>query len=367
MKIIHFIDTKGVGGAETVMMECVKQLRDLRHDVEVWHLNSDWLASACQDAGITHRVPWWPSAYKKAYLLPFFLVLLLVQLYLHRVRVIHSHIYSAVVSIGIISPLTPAVHVGTLHDTWFLSKRTRWRRFLLRWIIRVGSKIAVISNDMRNFVSQGLNLPPETFFVVYNGTDTQRFYPADREALEANQTVRLLCVARLIPRKRIDLLIAATGELIGQGYRVTTQVVGGGELAASLGNTIVESGLDDHVFLLGEHNDIPQLLRQADVFVLPSDNEGLPCSIIEGMACGLPIVAADVGGIRELVKPDINGALFPAGELAKLVEALKPVIDHGEKRKSFGIASRAMVDQKFAARVMCEHYLDIYTHASTPI
>ena len=357
MKIIHFIDTKGVGGAETVVMECVRGLLAQHQDVEVWHLGSDWLAAACDEAGVPHRVMWWPQAYKKAFLLPLFLLLLVVQLYRYKVKVIHSHIYSAVVSIGVISPLAPVSHVGTLHDTWFLRSRGRWRRFLLRSVMAAGTKVAVISNAMRAHVAQEIGRSPDELHVVYNGTDTARYFPATEA--RTDQTVRVLCVARLIARKRIDLLIEATGRLVAAGHKLETRIVGGGELTAELQSMIDLGGLAACVELMGEQEEIPGLLRDSDIFVLPSDDEGLPCSIIEAMACGLPIIASDVGGVNELVKPGENGFLFAAGEIDELVAVLTELLNNNQ-RGGFGLSSRRMVEQEFATNVMVRHYLDLY-------
>ncbi len=358
MKIIHFIDTRGVGGAETVVMECVSGLRRQHHDVEVWHLGSDWLAQACDDAGIPHRVMWLPQAYKKSYLLPLFLLLMLVQLYRYKVNVVHSHIYSAVVSVGVVSAFASVSHVGTLHDTWFLQSRGLWRRFLSRLVMSTGTKLVVISNAMRAYIAETLGRPPDDMFVVYNGTDTDRFHPAPKPRSE--KTLRVICVARIIARKRLDLIIDATEQLVAAGRNLEVQIVGGGDLIGELQARIDRSGLTSVIELLGEQDGIPELLRDADIFVLPSDDEGLPCSIIEAMACGLPIIASDVGGVSELVKSGENGFLFTAGQVDGLVSSLNNLLNDDVQRAQFGECSRRMVLQDFSTDVMARRYFELY-------
>ena len=358
MKIVHFIDTRGVGGAETVMIQCVMGLKNFGHQVEIWHLGSAWVSESCREKGIKDRVIWAPNFYKKSYLLPVALLLLIVQSYRYRVDIIHSHIYTAVASIAVIAPFLRARHIGTLHDTWFMENRYALRKLLLRMAVFFGTKLVVISEDMRAKVENKIGIKADAMSVVYNGTDATEFVPDEK--IDRNNKTKVICVARLIPRKRIDLLLDASRELKQKGYCFDMTVVGGGELEGRLREIVSESELSDTIKLLGERKDIPLLLRSSNIFVLPSDDEGLPCSIIEAMASGLPVVASDVGGVRELVVDDENGFLFPAGNGAELFGALEKLIRDSEVQKKLGRRSREMFEQHFSTDVMASSYLEVY-------
>lgn len=358
MKIVHFIDTRGVGGAETVMIQCVMGLIDLGKDVEVWHLGSDWVSEVCKEKGITERVVWFPRLYKKSYLLPFSLLLLLLQIYRYRVDVIHSHIYTAVASVAAITPFLRARHVGTLHDTLFMKRRYLLRKMVLRLAVLSGTRLVAISEDMRARIEHKLGISGQAISVVYNGTDAREFAPAEKVINE--NKILLICVARLIAIKRIDLLLTAAQRLKMAGYSFEMVIVGGGELESELRSFVHNNELSDVVRFMGERKDIPLLLRNSNVFVLPSDDEGLPCSIIEAMASGLTVVASDVGGVRELVADNENGFLFPAGNGDRLYSTLERIIGDDQLQKKLGRRSRELFEQYFSTDVMARSYLAVY-------
>lgn len=358
MRIVHFIDTAGVGGAETVMMQCVQGLQSDGHDVEVWHIGNDWVAEQCKSKGIKVRQVWAPALYKHIYTLPLFLMLFLLQIYRYRVTVLHSHIYPAISAVAFIAIFPGFRHIGTLHDTWFLDSRFSVRRIILKYAAATGTKLIVISNAMLNEVSSRLDIKPSRFFVVYNGTDGRHYHPAEDE--NNKEIINIVSVARLITRKRMDLIIDAVRDLNSRALSLHAVIVGNGELHDKLSKMINERGLSDCVHLLGERQDIADILRHGDIFLLPSDNEGLPCSIIEAMACGLSIIATDVGGVSELVEDGKNGYLFPAGDLGELVNCIEKLAVNSKLREQFGKASRQLFEERFDTTVMVANHLKVY-------
>ena len=119
-------------------------------------------------------------------------------------------------------------------------------------------------------------------------------------------------------------------------------------------------GLSDRVRFLGEVADVPARLREAHVFVLSSRSEGLPISVLEAMAAGLPVVASDVGGLRELVAAEESGILVPAGSPALLAAALTRLVDTPELRISMGAESRRRVEASFTIERCREAHLALY-------
>jgi glycosyltransferase involved in cell wall biosynthesis len=108
--------------------------------------------------------------------------------------------------------------------------------------------------------------------------------------------------------------------------------------------------------MLGERRDVPRLLRGLDLFVLPSKNEGIPYTVLEAMAAGLPVAASRVGGHPELVEEGVTGRLFPAGDDAALAEALGSYLAAPEERAAHGAAARARVERLFGTAGMVEAY-----------
>jgi glycosyltransferase involved in cell wall biosynthesis len=112
--------------------------------------------------------------------------------------------------------------------------------------------------------------------------------------------------------------------------------------------------------LVGERDDVPGLLSDADVFVLASRSEGLPLSVIEAMAAGLPVVASDVGGLRELVRDAETGVLVPPSDATALASALRPLLADRQLRRRLGVAGRARAKALFDLSGFRRAHLELY-------
>jgi glycosyltransferase involved in cell wall biosynthesis len=114
------------------------------------------------------------------------------------------------------------------------------------------------------------------------------------------------------------------------------------------------------VYLPGQVEDVPALLRSFDFFVQPSINEGISNTILEAQSCGLGVVATNVGGNPELIEHGYNGLLVDAGNTESLAGAIESYIDNPETRRKHGDSARSMVKEKFGIGVMSEAYLSVY-------
>lgn len=153
-----------------------------------------------------------------------------------------------------------------------------------------------------------LGMHADKIMVHYTGLDQSRFVPRDRAAEKTRLGITgplILSVGALIPRKNQHLLIEALPALPG----ATLMLVGQGPNEAALLTLAIRLGVADRVHLLGNvpHDDLPALLAAADVMALVSESEGLANAWVEALACGTPIVASDVGGIRELMRSPAAG------------------------------------------------------------
>ena len=115
--------------------------------------------------------------------------------------------------------------------------------------------------------------------------------------------------------------------------------------------------------MLGARNDVPKLLKQADIFMLISDWEGLPLSILEAMRAGLPVIASDVGGVKEAVEDDVNGFLIPKGDAGLLKDRLISLLSSEELRLRMGKASRKKFQRGFTISQMVEKTISVYNSA----
>ncbi|AKT52366.1 glycosyltransferase [Arsenicicoccus sp. oral taxon 190] len=173
--------------------------------------------------------------------------------------------------------------------------------------------------------------------------------PAQPRARTASDPLRVLYVGRLVPEKGGPVLLDAVTRLREEGVPLRVRMVGAGPLHESLARTISERGLGDVVELVGPlgQEQLPDEYRQADVFCLPSFQEGLPVVLMEAMSTELPVVTTRIAGITELVVDGENGHVIPAGRADLLAQALSEVACRPELSAAQGAAGRAAVLREF--------------------
>lgn len=250
-------------------------------------------------------------------------------------------------------PAPPAVPAKGLLGT--LKSYVGWRRrFLLeKWLQgRLVHQTICVSHAIRNRLLTEYGYPQDRTDVVHNGADLRHYTRrADNlrgaEAGGRDSPVRLLCVARLSPVKRIDLLLEALAILAQSHQGWVCTVVGGGPLAQELHEQAIRLGLADKVRFTGHVSDTKAYVMQADLCILPSDQEGLPLSLAEAMAVGVPCIATDVGGTREIVLHGKTGLLVTPGATEELVAAIQHLVLHAEERRQMGEAAHEWAHQHF--------------------
>jgi glycosyltransferase involved in cell wall biosynthesis len=172
--------------------------------------------------------------------------------------------------------------------------------------------------------------------------------------------VTLLSVGRLRAPKDFVGLVRAAARLEPGSFRLW--IAGDGPDRGAVAAEVRRLALDDAVVLLGARDDIDDLLAAADVFVLSSRSEGLPMSILEAMAAGLPVVASAVGGVPEVVD-DTTGALVPPGDPAALASALVRLVADPGLRERLGNAGRRRAEHDFSVDEFRRAHVEVYRAA----
>lgn len=196
--------------------------------------------------------------------------------------------------------------------------------------------------------------------IVHMSVEPERFAPP--ASREHEGPLRVLDVGRLVPEKGGPVLVDAVGQLKDRGVDVQVRFVGAGDLMERLRADIAERGLDDRVELLGNRSQ-EEILEQylwADVFVLPSFQEGLPVVIMEALSTQLPVVSTRINGIGELVVDGVTGRLLTPGRADLVADALEQLAADPELRQRLGAAGRqAVLDGYTTAQTseQMEHFL----------
>lgn len=261
----------------------------------------------------------------------------------------------------VVAKLTSA---GALGDLARLQQRTHpsIASALLRSVDRF---LALTTELERELVAAGVS--PERIVLVPNGVDTAAFRPAastgERSALR--DTLGLpagplfVFVGRLVEKKRVGLLLEAWAQ-VRRRVDAHLVVVGDGPLHAALARQAREAGIEQSVSFVGESDRVPDYLRAADGFVLPSVSEGLSNALLEAMSCGLACVVTDSAGARNVIQDGRNGRLLGDETPSGLAALLVGLAERHDEREALGLAARATVEASFGLDSVARRYAALY-------
>ena len=229
------------------------------------------------------------------------------------------------------------------------------RRLLVRSLSRA-SQIVVIGNYWRHYVVDTLGVPAEIVTVLHNAVPLLPAPPP-----RANRRCRIVALGLLGARKGTPDLLRALATPALRELEWEALIAGNGSVEES--RALARSlGILERVEIPGwvDADTVARALACADVFVLPSHNEGLPVAILEAMAAELPVVATPVGAIAEVVVPDETGYLVPAGDSDALADALARLVKNTELRVRLGQNGRKRLEQNFRIEIAAERFMTLY-------
>lgn len=227
---------------------------------------------------------------------------------------------------------------------------------------RGNSRVIVQNEDDRGFFVNQIGLvPAQVVLIRGSGVDTSAFLPA--ETPPAGK-VRVCLVARMIWEKGVRETVDAARRMKGRRDDIEFILVGASDTESPSG--VPEKDLrawhrEGVITWLGHVDDVPSLLRGCHVALLPSYREGFPKSLLEAASCGLPLVATDVTGCREICRNEINGLLIPPRDPAAICDAVARLADDPELRARFGRESRHLVETRFSEEIIVEQTMALYS------
>lgn len=227
---------------------------------------------------------------------------------------------------------------------------------ILRRVWADAAYVTAISEAHRDLAHQ--LMPHLPIPIIYNGVDDRSFTP---RTSRPEGPIHLICVGRLIERKGQHHLLEAFAQLrAGRAEPLRLTFVGTGDAEDQLKGLAAGLGIAEDVSFLGfvAREAMPAVYHTADLFVLPSQSEGMSIALLEAMAAGLPVVVSDTGGTSELVRADQNGQIVPWADVPALVAALARMLAQRERWGAMGAASRATALQ-FRWEAVAQEYLDL--------
>lgn len=366
--IVHVIHRLDVGGLENGLVNLVNRLPadDFRHAIVCLTDYSDFHRRIRRpDVGLYalgKREGKDPACYLRLWRL------------LRRLRptIVHTRNLAALDALVVawLAGVPLRVHGEHGWDTYDLHGRNRKYRLLRRLCRPLVHRYVALSRDLEHWLLDWVGVAPARLSRICNGVDDERFHPrrgrADRERLPVAFRDKLVIgwVGRMEAVKAAEHLAGAFVQLLERhseaGRQLRLVMVGEGSRRPEVERILETGQVRDLAWLPGAREDVPELLRAMDLFVLPSLNEGISNTILEAMASGLPVVATAVGGNPELVAEGLTGALVPAGDKAALVRALERYWQHPELRRRQGEEGRKQVERSYSLDAMVQAYGTLY-------
>jgi len=259
-------------------------------------------------------------------------------------------------------------HGRDAEDPQGTRRRYQWLRRAYRPFVQ---RYVALSRDLGSYLEQRVAVPAQRISQIYNGVDVERFSPLEdgRGALAGCPfTGPGLFIAGTVGRMqtvKVQPLLsrAFVRALHLQPHlldRLRLVMVGDGPLRAEAQAVLAEAGVSHLAWLPGERADVPDVMRALDCFVLPSLAEGISNTILEAMACGLPVLATAVGGNPELVQSGVTGDLVTAGDVDALADGLIRMAADPGRAAALGLAGRARVERCFSLPAMVGAYQGLY-------
>ena len=277
-----------------------------------------------------------------------------------RADVIHVHSAKA----GFLGRLAAATRgrrrdcVFTPHGwSWWAAKGMEARLYLNleRLAAHWCRTIVALSADERDAGLAARVGDPGQYRVIPNGVPLERFALPRRPVRG-----RILMVGRLAPPKRPDLAIRALASVREQIPDAELHIVGDGSLRTEAEALAAELGLGGAVQFLSTREDVPQLLAEAECALLASDYEGSPLAVVEAMAASVAVVATEVGGVGELVRPGATGAIAPKGDAEALARALLDALGDPERAAALGAEGRRLAQEELSLDRMVGSLVGLY-------
>lgn len=272
--------------------------------------------------------------------------------------IVHAHSELCAIYAALALRSEKCLLLETIHSSMITHKKLM-RYFLAKHIDRFVS----ISDDVTRSMLASY-IPVKKITLIQNGVDLENFFFPERTF--SNSPMKLIAVGRLEKEKDYPFLIASYKAAIDKLRSVAADsslpelhIVGAGSYQAELETLIKNDGFKDHVHLLGLRSDIPELLKESDVFTMSSSYEGLSLALIEAAAAGLPIIATDVGSNHKLASSGENGYLVQHGDTSSFAEAIIDLMTDTERRKAFSQKSVSM-SESFDIKQTAKEHIELY-------
>ena len=226
------------------------------------------------------------------------------------------------------------------------------KKFVNEVSFRIADHIITESQEIKKIVKNKFYIDDRKITVLKNGLiiNEQKYINQYKknDLFPQKCGLKILAVGRLTYQKAMEVLVKATNNLIKIGIEdFKVIIVGEGEQRIMLEKMIEELSIQKYIKLVGIRDDVKDLMKEADIFVLPSRYEGLSVAMIEAMSCGLPIIASDAPGINPYIINGVNGLLFPIEDHDELSKNIIKLANNKKLRKKLSVEGQKYFNSEF--------------------
>lgn len=296
---------------------------------------------------------------------------------LEKYDVIHTQDVIASASIARVRP-KHSTHVATLHGsvayevrnqltTIHKSSTSYMARVYYDELEKIGAtsaEVTIVANKwMKNILTNEFEVPDEQIKVLHYGFDTENFIKRSKQksSIKRPKDKKVIIYSgRLIELKGVHLLISALKELKKVRNDWVCWIVGNGDYQSELKAQSKDLDLEEDILFFGKRDDIPYLLTNSDIFVLPSLLENQPLSVLEAQIAGKAIIVSDVGGLPEMVEDGVTGLITPSGDIKTLFKKINLLLDDENLRQRLGWNAKKWGMTHWSMDKGVKHLIEIY-------
>ena len=287
-----------------------------------------------------------------------------------RPDIVHTRNLAALEAVipAMLSGVKARIHGEHGRDIGDLDGSNRKHQIARRVISPFVSHYIALSRDLEGYVHEKIGVSRRKITQIYNGVDTGKFHPSagknpelpfsDPRLVVFGTVGRMQAVKDQVTLVRAFIMMLAIAPQFRSIARLMT--IGDGPLKNEAIALLDEAGCPDLAWLPGSRNDIADIMRQMDIFVLPSLAEGISNTILEAMATGLPVIATRVGGNGELVDDNETGVLVPPADPEAIAAAMIRYLEYPRLMERHGDAARRKAEKSFSLDAMVGSYLQVY-------
>ncbi len=352
--VVHLLYRLDFGGLETLLVDCINRMPGYRHAVVCLAGYTAFAEKITRPGVALYSLDKAPGLGLGAHARLFKLLRRL------RPTILHTYNLSGIEYnfTGWLAGVPVRVHAEHGRDAGDPQGLNRKHNLLRRLLSPFVDRYVPVSGELHTWLRETVGIADAKNAWISNGVDTEHFHPGQPDP----DSFVIGTVGRAQDVKNQALLIDAFIDLRARlpQRKMRLAIVGDGPLRTALQQKAQAAGLGDAVWLPGARTDIADLMRTFSVFALSSLAEGTPVTLLEAMACGLPVVSTAVGGIPDLVQENVTGLLVANGDSAALAGALAVYANDLALARHHGAAGRARIEHHYSVGAMVQAYTNLY-------